>query len=346
MSINIKQIAKLAGVSPSTVSRIINGKKCISEATKNKVMEIVNRENYQPNEIAKSMKNKQTNTICLMLPTIENVAYAPIAKGVEEIARENDYIVVICNTDEDKLKEAKYIENMKNRMVDGFVIASAFREHENLVKLRNEGFPVVLASRYELSDIHTIDVCTVNDYRAAYIVTEYLIKTNHHHISLAIGNLDIYYSRERLRGYKDALIDNGIEFDPDLIMYFDKDNSCFYPKTLDLVKRRPDIDAIFASSDMKAIYILKALNELHIRVPEDISLFGFDNISIASACYPALSTVSQSPNELGRVAARNLIKQIKFKRKYGHLPIPQYNLIDYNLIIRESCITINPDKQK
>lgn len=335
--ITIKEIAKKAHVSPSTVSRIINGKSCISQATKKKVMEIIDEENYQPNAIAQSMKSKQTNTICLLLPTIENLAYAPIVKGVEEVARENDYIVVICNTDEDKEKEKKYIETMKNRMVDGFVIASAFKEHQNLIDLRNEGFPVVLASRYEPEDIGQIDVCSVNDYKAAYIVTEYLIRTNHKNIALAIGNLDIYYSRERLRGYRDALKDYNIEYDEELIMYFDKDNSCFYPETLELLKKRNDIDAIFASSDVKAIYILKALDELKIRVPEDISLFGFDNISIASASYPALSTVSQSPIELGRVAAANLIKQIQYKRDNGILPEPKYNVIDHNLIIRESC---------
>lgn len=338
MAYKIKEIAQMAGVSASTVSRIINGKTCVNETTKKRVLEIIKENDYHPSAIAQSLKYKQTKTICLMLPTIENIAYAPITKGVEEVARENDYIVIICNTDDREDIELKYINTMKSRMVDGFIVCSAIGEHKNITALREENYPVVLASRYDLSDIGKIDVCTVNDYQAAYIVTEYLIKTNHKHIALAIGDENILYSRERLRGYTSALNDYNMALDENIIMHFEKNNSCFYQKTLDLMKLHPEVDAIFASSDTKAIYILKALHEMDIRVPEDISVFGYDNIEIASATCPPLSTVSQSPFELGKIAAENLLRQIEYKKNYGKLPEPEFNISEHKLFIRDSCM--------
>ncbi len=207
---NLKQVATLAGVSASTVSRVLNGKSYVNETTRQKVMEAVQKTNYRPNVLAKSLKMGRSNTICLMVPSIQNLIFPEIARGVEDVARRNGFTVVLCNTDEDAAVEKAYIEKMKTRWIDGFVVCSNIGEADHIRALRVEGFPLVLVNRFEERDIDVLDTVAVDSFQAAYDAVQYLVRTGHRRIALACGREELYFYRERYRGYCQALSDAGL----------------------------------------------------------------------------------------------------------------------------------------
>ncbi|MCR5066497.1 MAG: LacI family transcriptional regulator [Erysipelotrichaceae bacterium] len=336
MALKISEIARLAGVSPATVSRVLNGFRNVRPETRQKVEEIIRQNDYQPSAIAQSLKVKQTHTICLMLPSIQNMAYAPITKGVEDVARENGYTVILCNTNSDEEIEKQYFTKMKSMMVDGFVITSANASHQAIFDLIDQQTPVVFCSRYYPEDVGRIEICSINNHDASYMLISEMIRHGYRKIAIALGNEKIFYTTERLRGYRDALKDAGLTPDESLVMHFDNDNREFYQKTLELIDSGKAFDSIFCTSDTKAIYAIRALYERGLKVPEDIGVFGFDNIDISDAITPPLTTVSQSPYQEGRLAGQCIIEQIEYKRKNGVLPPPRFHEITPELIIRKS----------
>ena len=150
---NLKQVAAVAGVSVSTVSRVLNGKSYVNEETRKIVTEAIRKTNYQPNALAQSLKMGRSNTICLMIPSIENLMFPKLTRGVEDEARKNGMTVFLCNTDEDAAIEKSYLETMKQRWIDGFIVCSLSSDAPHIRRLRDEGYPLVLVNRFEESDI-------------------------------------------------------------------------------------------------------------------------------------------------------------------------------------------------
>lgn len=333
---NIKEVARLAGVSTSTVSRVLNGKNCINASTREKVMEAVKQTGYRPNVLAKSLKMGRSNTICLLVPSIQNLIFPEITRGVEDEARKNGFTVVLCNTDEDPSVEQAYIEKMKTRWIDGFVVASAVGHAEHVTRLRQEGFPLVLVNRYQESDVDQIDIVASDNYKAAYRAVEYLIRSGCHRIALACGSEDLCFYRQRHQGYRKALEDNGVPYDKELIMHETTGVDCFYYQTEQLMKIENPPDAIFATSDPKAFVVMHALHDMGKRIPDDVAVMGFDNVTLASMVEPPLSTMSQHLYEMGATAARNLIHQIHYRDKNDELPPPVNCVMDVDLIVRRS----------
>lgn len=333
---NIKHVATLAGVSTSTVSRVLNGKSYVNEATRQRVMEAVQQTNYRPNVLAKSLKMGRSKMICLMVPSIQNLIFPEIARGVEDVARRNGFTVVLSNTDEDTAVEKAYIEKMKTRWIDGFVVCSNIGESDHIRALRAEGFPLVLVNRFEERDIGVMDTVAVDSFQAAYDAVRYLIRTGRRRIALALGREELYFYRERHRGYCQALADAGIDYDEALVMRESSGVNSFYRHTQELMRLPQPPDAIFATSDPKAFVVMHALHDLGVLIPEDVSVMGFDNVLLSSMMEPPLSTVSQPLYEMGTVAAKNLIHQIRYKEKNGELPEPVRNVLDVDLIIRRS----------
>ncbi|MEG2843362.1 MAG: LacI family DNA-binding transcriptional regulator, partial [Ruthenibacterium sp.] len=189
---NLKDVAEHAGVSASTVSRVIGGKSYVNEQTRARVLDAVRTLNYSPNVLAKSLKMGRSNTIALMVPSIRNQIFPDIARGVEDTARKNGLTVVLCNTDEDVDVENLYIEKFKTRWIDGFIVASMLPGSEHIRQLRREGIPVVLTSRCYGNDI---DAVVVDNRQAAFDAMQYLLHTGHRRIALALGRaeLNIYH---------------------------------------------------------------------------------------------------------------------------------------------------------
>ena len=319
---SIKDIAEAVGVSPSTVSRVINGKSYVNEATRQKVQDMLARTGYQSNALAKSLKLRRSNTICLMLPSIDNLIFPAITRGVEAVARKHGFMVVLCNTDEDCEAENVYIEKMKARWIDGFLLCCNAGHHSSGRKLREEGFPVVIANRFTEEDVRVVDTVAVDNFRAAYTATRYLLRSGRRRIALAYGREELFLYRERYRGYCQREVNNGTD--------------SFYQLTRNAMALPDPPDAFFATSDPKAFVILHALHELGVRIPEQVSVMGFDNVGLSSMVEPPLSTISQPLREIGVAAAKSLIRQIEYKDKNGELPPPVQTVLDVDLIIRGS----------
>lgn len=333
---NLKDVAERAGVSVSTVSRVLNGKSYVNEDTRRRVQEAIEHTNYRPNALAQSLKMGRTNTICLMVSDIENLMFPPIVRGVEDTARKSGFTVVLCNTDEDEAIEKAYIEKMKTHWIDGFVVCSAYGSEAHIHSLRDEGFPLVLVNRYQESDLGRFDIVSVDNFRAAYNATSYLIRTGHRRIALAQGREELFLYQERYRGYCTALKDAGVPYDEELVMRELDGVDSFYQLTRDTMALAEPPDAIFASSDPKAFVVMHALHDLGLHIPQDVAVLGFDNVPMASMVEPPLSTMAQPFYAMGCAAARSLLRQIFYKDKNGVLPTPAHNVLEVDLIVRRS----------
>ncbi len=330
---NIKKVAEYAGVSASTVSRVLSNKGYIHEETRKKVMQAVNALNYTPNGLAKSLKLGRSNTIALMVPSIQNLIFPVIARGVEDTARKNGFTVILCNTDENVDSEKAYINKLRTRWIDGFIVSSMLPSSDHIRKLREDGFPLVLTSRFY---DESIDAVGINNYQAAYNAVNYLIKTGHKKIVFAMGREELNIYIDRKKGYFQALEDNGIKPDESYIIHETNGTNSFYSITTKMLQSGQIPDAIFASSDPKAIVIMRAIRDFGLKIPDDISVLGFDNVEISSIIEPPLSTVSQPLYEIGVLAAQKLIKQIFHKEKTGALEAPTVDIMNTDLIIRKS----------
>lgn len=332
----MKEVAAAAGVSISTVSRVLNGKHYVNEETRQRVLDVVEQTNFKPNVLAKSLKIRRSHTICLMVPAIENLIFPPIVRGIEDTARKSGFTVVLCNTDEDDAIERAYIDKMKTRWIDGFVICSAYGGERHIHELCAEGVPMVLVNRYSAEDINKVDIVTIDNFQAAYDATRYLIRTGHKRIALAYGREELYLYRERYRGYCAALADAGIPYDEDLVLREANGKESFYQLTRDAMALPQPPDAIFATSDPKAFVVLHALHDLGKRIPQDVAVLGFDNVQLSSMVEPPLSTVAQPFYDMGCVAAKSLLRQINYKEKNGVLPPAVRHVMGVDLIIRRS----------
>lgn len=325
----IKDVAMAADVSPSTVSRVLSGHAYVDDKTKEKVLKAVAELDYQPNTLAKALKDGHTNTIALIVPNIQNQIFPLIVRGVEDTARKNGYTVFFCNTDEDELVEKDYINKLQKRATDGFIFATAMSASSHIVELRNKGVPVVLVAR---SLDNKVDAVIINNYKVGREATEYLIKTGHKRIGIACGRVELSIYKDRFRGYCDALADAKMEINQQLIMQETNGTNSLYALTHRMLEHGAAPDAVFCTSDPKAIVVMRAIKDFGLRIPEDISVMGVDNVEVSSLVEPPLTTISQPLYEMGAMAAKKLISIIRSKT----MNEPIVDMMSTDLIIRKS----------
>lgn len=307
--ITLKEIAKMAGVSSATVSKVINGKdEHISENTRQRVLDIVEREGYIPNGVAKSLRMQNTKTIGLIMPDVMNLFFSELARGIEDAAEKRGYSVILCNTDNKGAKEEKYIKILQEKKVDGIIITAA--ENSAGEFLKRCTIPVVLVDR-DIELDRKLGCITVDNEKGAYIATNFLIKKGCKNISYISSNKLSRPSTERLSGYKQALMENGIEFQEDITYFNNFKTETGYLGVLNVFKKNKTVDGIFCGNDLIAIGAIKALKERGIRVPEDVKVIGFDNISICDYLDPPLTTIKQPIYEMGEEAINMLIDIIE-----------------------------------
>ena len=334
MAITIKDVAKRAGVSPSTVSRALSGKVHVDRDTKHKVMEAVKDLNYAPNKLAKGLKEGKTSTIGLILPNIRNPVFPVVARGVEDTAREMGYTVILCNTDENLETEKEYVDKLKNKWVDGLIFATAGRAISHILDLKNAGFPVVLLVR---NPDNQVDAVVIDNYESARQGVTYLIGKGHKRIAIINGDMDLTLYRERFDGYKRALEDAGIKMTSELIVEDYSKNSDGYLATKNLLNKGIIPDAIFASSDPKAAGAIRAIKDKGYRVPQDISVMGFDGLDISALLDPQLTTIAQPLYEMGTQAAKRVIEMSQGQNLNRE---PIIDIMETQLIIRSSVAEI------
>jgi LacI family transcriptional regulator len=307
MKLTIKDIARLAEVSTATVSMILNNKDGnISTATREKVLKIVKENNYIPNTMARSLVTRQTKTIGLVIPDIANPFFPELARGAEDKASEAGYNIIYCNTDDDVEKEEKYINMLSEKMVDGIVFTHSAKRVEGVSPIDRGNIPVILIDR-DLESSNVKGKVLVDNVEGAYKGVKHLIDRGYRQIAFISGALTSNTAKDRLAGYKKALEEGGIEYNPSYVKAGQYKTEWGLKATQQLLEEGISFDAVFCGNDLIAISVMKALKSRGYRIPEDIGIVGFDDIYMASIVEPGLTTVKQPNYEMGYKAVELLI---------------------------------------
>jgi LacI family transcriptional regulator len=316
LSVTIKDIAKLSGVSTATVSKIINHKdNDIGKSTIERVKKILEEQNYSPNIVARSMITKKTKTIGLVIPDVRNPFFTDLTRGAEDVANERGYSLLFCNTDDDLKKEIKYINNLIEKQIDGIALAGAAVRDQSLEENMDIKIPIVSVDRnvYFKGIEGEIEV---DNFSGAYDAVNHLVQLGHKKIMFLSGQVNIKLSKDRLEGYKRALSDNNIDYNENLVVV-GRYSSEFGYETMKNMVLDKEITAIFCGNDLIAIGAMNALKEKHISIPEDISIVGFDDIYISTLVSPPLTTVRQPSYEIGYQAIDTLIDILECKKDFS-----------------------------
>lgn len=306
--ITIKKIAELANVSTATVSKVLNGKdQYISEETRKRILDIVEKEGYIPNGIAKSLKIKKTKTIGLIIPDVMNPFFAEIARGAEDAAEEKGYTIVICNSDNRFSKEEKYLSILQEKMVDGVIMTATESNTSQTIERCN--IPIVLVDR-DLQMDKPIGRITVNNEEGTFMATSYLIGKGCKNICFISSKIVNKLSKERLQGYKKALEENGFPVDENKI-YLESFNVETGYKGVNELLKKGHMDGICCGNDLIAIGAIRALKEKGLKVPDEVKVIGFDDISISKYVEPPLTTIRQPIYEIGRESVNMLLSIIE-----------------------------------
>ncbi|RKD29539.1 LacI family DNA-binding transcriptional regulator [Thermohalobacter berrensis] len=326
----IKDIAKLAGVSKATVSRVLNGSKYVSPEAYNRVMKVIEKTGYKPSSIARSLVNKKTKVIGVLITDISNPFYSELVKGIVEVANVYDYNILLCNSFNEFKKEVEFLEILSNKEVDGiiFMTKGVTDEHRNF--LRSFKKPVVTVNRkVKEFKIPNVDI---DNFKAGYDATEHLIKLNHKRIAIIrAAETDETAGVERFEGYKKALDDYKVPFDNRLVMEGDFKAKSGYKAMEKFLRLENPPTAVFCVNDEMACGVIKCVVENGLNVPEDVSVVGFDDIPLASLFIPSLTTIKQPIYDMGAVAMRLVYKLIK-----GEKIDKEDYILPHKLVIRQS----------
>jgi LacI family transcriptional regulator len=312
--VTIKDIARELGISPSTVSRALKDHPDISMETKKAVTKLAEDLNYQPNSIALSLRHRKTNTIGVIIPEIVHFFFSTVISGIEDVAYSRGYSVIISQSNESYNREVIDTQALFNNRVDGMLISMSkeTKDFAHFEAVHRRGVPIVFFDRQ--CDAFNCSTVLVDDFNGGYQATEHLLKQGYRRIVHLEGPDNLEISKQRLMGYKTALKEYGIEFDPAMIIQDDVATDEVIAKrlTLDfLSKANPLPDAIFASNDICALGSIQAIKEFGLKVPDDIGVVGFSNWQFTSMTEPSISTISQPGFEMGQEAARLLIREIE-----------------------------------
>jgi LacI family transcriptional regulator len=328
---NIRDVAKLAGVSPITVSRVINGAAGVTDDTCQRVQQAIDQLHYVPNTLARSLRSRQSHTIALIVSDITNPFWTTVARGVEDTAAENDYRAILCNTDENPAKETNYLNLLVERRVDGVIIAPTTRDKQQLVTLKQLQVPCVLIDRRV--DGFKADQVYGDSRTGARLLIDHLIDLGHRRIALINGPRTISSAQDRADGYRDSLEAHGLAVEEDLIFQgnFKQESGRRLTQRAVLCDPRPT--AIFAANNFIALGVLQALQETGLRVPEDMALVCIDDLPYLSAIDPFLTVAAQPAYEMGAAAAQLLVERLTTHRtgKAREVVLPP------QLIVRRSC---------
>ncbi|EPZ45144.1 LacI family DNA-binding transcriptional regulator [Alicyclobacillus acidoterrestris] len=309
MSTTIKEVAKLAGVSVSTVSRVINNSGYVGEKTRKKIVDAMSELNFEPSSIARGLVSGKTSTIGLLLPDVANPFFAEVARGTEEAAIESGFTVILCNSNWDLEREKMYLNVLKGRGVEGVIIIGNRSPERDLIRTLSP-VPCVFVDRKVTSDESYI---YVDHEKGARIATEKLISIGCKRIAHVTGPRKSTSARARLSGYLKTMKKHGLET---TVLQGNFRFSGGYEAAKKAFTSDCPPDGIFAGNDMMAIGVIQAANELGIRVPDDVSIVGYDDIDMAKCTSPSLTTVRQPANEMGRAAFslfKNRVSEMKIE---------------------------------
>lgn len=335
MKLTIYDVAEKAGVSISTVSKVMNNQP-IGKKTKQKVLKVAEELNYKPSVLASALTGKRTSTIGFLLPDISNSVIAEMARAVEDRAVEYGFNLVICSTDFKAEKEERYVSLLRQKSVDGFILAAGFRNKAVVSELLKEAVPVILLSEYQPH--LAINTVTVDNFMGGYEIAAHLIALGHRRIAVIAE--DNSSSQERIRGYRKALQDHNLEIREDLIVISDSSVGHAQHLAGDLLDSLHPPTAIMACNDILAIGTLLGAREKNIKIPEDLSITGFDNTLLSKSSDPPLTTVEIPIRNMCSLAVDLLVEEIEKKNesKQAVLMLPK--------LIRRESTGVCPMKDK
>ncbi len=312
----------------------------ISAETKKAVQKAAQKLNYQPNNIAAALRNGKSNIIGIIVPTADRTFFSSVVRGIEEIANTAKYNVMICQTYDNFEKEVSTVEALLNARVDGIIVSHGkeTQNFDHFLKVKERGIPIILFDRS--NDELEVSNVVIDDFLGAYKATEHLIQQGCKRIAHFTNARKISIFKERLRGYREALLDNGLKFDESLVVDSNLQLEDGRNSMEQLLKRKDIPDGVFSSSAYGILGAMQVLKEKGFKVPEDVALVGFSNEPFTSFTEPPLSTIDQHPMRMGNAAAEIFLEEIAVKDKKF---IPQKIVLKPELIIRQSSLRKKPN---
>ena len=332
---NIRDIAKIVGVSSTTVSRVINCSGYVKEETKKKILQVIQETGYVPNEVARSLSSRESSGIAVLVPDITNEFFSALIRGIGSVAEEEGYRLILCDTAEDMNKEHNALSEVERQYLSGIIIAPVSEQdaetYHRLAELEKKNISVVLADREVYGG--ELDGVFVDNVKGAYEGVHALIREGHRKIAIIAGPDTSLPGRERLIGYKEALRDAGLKVKEEYIVFGDFQIDKAYERTRELLALEEAPTAIFTSNNKTTLGALKYFTENHIKIGRDISILGFDQIdALKFIAYP-LSTVERDAEFQGKETMRALISKLKNK---GNTGIKKKILVPHKVILRGS----------
>ncbi|HEV8271969.1 MAG TPA: LacI family DNA-binding transcriptional regulator [Chitinophagaceae bacterium] len=334
--ITIYDIAQQLSLSSSTVSRALQDHPSIKKKTKQKVVNKAKELGYRYNHFAGSLRKQKTNTIGFLVHELNSSFITSVLSGIEKITTAAGYNLLIAHSSESFKKEIANAQNFFNQRVDGLIASLTF-ETENLNHFKpfnDKGIPLVFFDRVEENNDYNTSVI-IDNYKCGYLATQHLIEQGCKRIVIATSSLKRNVYRERHRGYKDALLDNGLTYSEKLVIINDLSEKAATENAKRILKMNPLPDAVFITHDFSAAVCIQVLNDHGINIPADIAIVGFNNDDISKLVQPRLTTINYPGKDLGEIAARNLIDQLNNKTT---LQIANRIIIRSDLIIRQSSL--------
>ncbi|AVX19726.1 MAG: LacI family DNA-binding transcriptional regulator [Bacillota bacterium] len=335
MAPTIKDVAKLAGVNPSTVSRVLANNPKISEETRQRVLQAMKELGYHPNLVARNLVTRSTETIGLVMPRAAeevflNPFFPEVIRGISSVARREGYDLLLATGETEQEEKEAVLRMVRGRRVDGVILLVSRVDNQLGAELQARKFPAALVGK----PLHDWDMCWVDNdnIEAAYQATAYLLGLGHRRIGCIIGSLEFVVSLDRLDGYKKALQEFGVGFDRSLVAHGEYTQEGGERAMLELLDRHPDLTAVVVADDLMAFGAIQAVRERGMKVPRDVSVVGFNNVPMARFTAPPLTSVEIFTYELGVRVTELLIEKIRNPaRKAGH------DFIRTELVIRKSC---------
>ena len=326
--ITIKEVSELAQVSQATVSRSINGHATVKEANKVKVFAAIEKLGYKPNAFAKALASNRSNSIGMMVGTLDGPFYGPLMHNAEDIVRQKNMHLIITSGHESTEKEKDSIQFLQSKQVDGLIIHADMLSDNELIQIAKETPATVILNRY-IPELSKQCICIDNEL-GGYLATKYLLESGHRKVACITGQLSKIDSRDRLQGYRNALTEYGIGYDASLIVEGRFDHQGNHEKVRRLLDRKNHITAIFCQNDNIALAVYDVCSERGLTVGEDISIVGFDNDTYSQHIRPKLTTVNFPVVEMG-IEAANYVLSLVDKKTYS---VP--NKLEPELVIRHS----------
>jgi len=308
----LKEVAKYADVSITTVSRVMNDASKVNPETRERVQKAMRKLDYNPSRVAQRLRSSKGHSklLGLIIPDIQNQFYSNIVRGIEDVAYGKDYAVILCNTDENPNKEKFYLDVLLSESVDGVILPPIHQYSKVVEDMIDTGLPIVCVDRKLARG--TVDTVVVNNEKGAALAVDHLLQLGHKRIGLLTSSPQFSSFEERQRGYEKALSKSGIEIDEKLIKEGDpRSASQAKDLTNELLSMDSPPTAIFATNNLMTLGVLEAVNNANIKIPKDISIIGFDDMPWATSISSPLTTIKQPGYEMGRRAAELMFQRIQ-----------------------------------